>query len=247
MLTRFRYQTAQIIESLNPSSADGSIPQGLLIANDSDAKRCHMLVHQTGRMPSVGLGVTNWDASAFPTIRLDARGTHLRFDRILADVPCTGDGTMRKNADIWGSWQATQGPALHPLQHRILVRAMTLLKPGGRMVYSTCSFNPVENEAVVAAGLRSFPAGEFAIIPQGEDVLPHLKRRPGLSRWKIASQKPGTKELVWHDSAEAYQTYGEQWKKEQAGRKKVKGEGIKEIAETCWPPTGAETLGLEGA
>lgn len=52
-------QTAQIIEALNPHHTASS---GLLIANDSDFKRTHMLVHQTGRMPSKGLMVTNYDA-----------------------------------------------------------------------------------------------------------------------------------------------------------------------------------------
>jgi multisite-specific tRNA:(cytosine-C5)-methyltransferase len=54
-------QTAQIMEALNPHTAPTT---GLLIANDADAKRCHMLVHQTGRMPSIGLGVTCNDAGA---------------------------------------------------------------------------------------------------------------------------------------------------------------------------------------
>jgi len=52
-------KTAQIMEALNPHTAPTT---GLLIANDADAKRCHMLVHQTGRMPSIGLGVTCNDA-----------------------------------------------------------------------------------------------------------------------------------------------------------------------------------------
>ena len=55
-------QTAQMIESLNPHHTSST---GLLIANDSDYKRCHMLVHQTGRMPSKGLMVTNYDACKF--------------------------------------------------------------------------------------------------------------------------------------------------------------------------------------
>ena len=95
-----KLQTAQIIEALNPHHTDSS---GLLIANDADHKRTHMLVHQTGRMPSKGLVVTNLDASeslpaippmasdypptgAIPNISL-GDGETLQFDRILADVP----------------------------------------------------------------------------------------------------------------------------------------------------------------
>lgn len=121
-------QTAQIIEALNPHSiTEGST--GFLIANDSDYKRTHMLVHQTGRMPSVGLAVTNWDAcechacafrvtlkyssAMFPSIRLAGQSSPLGFDRILADVPCSGDGTLRKNAEIWAKWGCADGNSLH--------------------------------------------------------------------------------------------------------------------------------------
>ncbi|CAD6580732.1 MAG: hypothetical protein TREMPRED_002828, partial [Tremellales sp. Tagirdzhanova-0007] len=76
-------KTAQIMEALNPHHLSSS---GLLIANDSDYKRTHMLVHQTGRMPSKGLVVTNLDASALPHISI-GEGKTLQFDRILADVP----------------------------------------------------------------------------------------------------------------------------------------------------------------
>jgi 16S rRNA C967 or C1407 C5-methylase (RsmB/RsmF family) len=195
-------KTAQMMEALNHHA---TVTTGLLIANDADLKRCHMLVHQTGRMPSVGLGVTNNDASKIPTFKITpadgGKPTALLYDRILADVPCTGDGTLRKNLDIWKSWTPGNGASLHPLQLRILLRAMQLLKPGGRMVYSTCSFNPTENEAVVAAALKSDIAqGEFRIVPQPEGrVLPGLKRRRGLTQWRIYSQDEAGA-LVHHPS-----------------------------------------------
>ena len=74
----------------------------------------------------------------------------VQYDRILCDVPCSGDGTIRKAADIWRRWTPINGNGLHPLQLRIALQSASLLKVGGRMVYSTCSFNPVEDEAVVA-------------------------------------------------------------------------------------------------
>mgnify|MGYP002717765219 CR=1 FL=1 len=90
-------QTAQIIEALNPHDERST---GFLIANDSDYKRTHMLVHQTGRMPSRGLMITNLDAGMYrfphavrslmiayiPNIDLGG-GKKMQFDRILADVP----------------------------------------------------------------------------------------------------------------------------------------------------------------
>ena len=65
-------------------------------------------------------------------------------------MPCSGDGTLRKAPDIWRRWVASNGNGLHLLQLRIALQAAHQLRTGGRMVYSTCTFNPVEDEAVVA-------------------------------------------------------------------------------------------------
>jgi multisite-specific tRNA:(cytosine-C5)-methyltransferase len=72
------------------------------------------------------------------------------------------------------------------LQCRILQRAMRMLKPGGRLVYSTCSLNPVENEAVVAASLQAMP--DFSLVDVA-DRLPELSRRPGVAFWRVATDK----------------------------------------------------------
>lgn len=159
---------------------------GLLIANDADYKRCHMLIHQLKRLSSPNLIVTNHDATMYPSIKLP--GTHnryLKFDRILADVPCSGDGTCRKNPNLWQEWQPGNALGLFVVQVRILVRALQMLKPGGRVVYSTCSMNPVENEAVVSAAIeRCGGIGKVKLLPT-DDKLPKLKRKPGMSDWSI--------------------------------------------------------------
>jgi multisite-specific tRNA:(cytosine-C5)-methyltransferase len=184
-------KTSQLLESLHSSQSllESSIPPGLLIANDSDYKRTHLLIHQTARLPSPAFVVTNVDASIFPTLSLPPDDTaesprrknrHLLFDRILCDVPCSGDGTMRKNAGIWKRWNPMDGNGLHSLQLRILQRAMRMLRRGGKIVYSTCSLNPVENEAVVAEALRTIPGFELVEVSES---LPSLIRRPGLTKW----------------------------------------------------------------
>lgn len=79
------------------------------------------------------------------------------------------------------------------MQKSILHRGVDLLKPGGRLVYSTCSMNPVENEAIVADALRHFGPGKLQLIDVSEQ-LPLLKRRPGLRKWKVKDNKQAEKE-----------------------------------------------------
>lgn len=129
-------QTAQLLESMHATDIPSytTTPQGVLIANDSDHKRCHLLVHQMTRLGSPSLMVTNLDASIFPIIRVPPKepgeavhqmrvrrkrndgmegSGRLLFDRILCDVPCSGDGTMRKNLGIWKGWNGGDGNGLH--------------------------------------------------------------------------------------------------------------------------------------
>ena len=65
-------------------------------------------------------------------LALDASGC---FDRIICDVPCSGDGTTRKNPSVWHKWSAEFGLRLHPLQLQIAMRGAALLRVGGMMAY----------------------------------------------------------------------------------------------------------------
>ncbi|OAL06259.1 S-adenosyl-L-methionine-dependent methyltransferase [Phaeosphaeriaceae sp. SRC1lsM3a] len=168
--------------------SDDGRSTGLLIANDTDYKRAGMLVHQVKRLNFPNLIVTQHDASIFPSIELPSSGKakqYLKYDRILADVPCAGDGTARKNPNVWQKWTPKDGLGLHNLQLRILFRGLQMLKKGGRMVYSTCSMNPVENEAVVAAAVDACGGNSKVRLVDCSDLLPNLKRKPGLNVWKV--------------------------------------------------------------
>jgi 16S rRNA C967 or C1407 C5-methylase (RsmB/RsmF family) len=104
-----------------------------------------MLVHQCRRSYSPLLVITTHKGQMFPSIRPSASPADRRgcfFDRILCDVPCSGDGTLRKSPHIWPKWTTNSGVDLHPLQLMIARRGFELLKPGGLMVYSTCSMSP---------------------------------------------------------------------------------------------------------
>jgi 16S rRNA (cytosine967-C5)-methyltransferase len=89
-----------------------------------------------------------------------------KIDRVLVDVPCSGLGTLRRNPDL--KWrQSTAALAeLAPKQASILGNAARLVKPGGRLVYATCSMLDAENEAVVAAFLADHP--DFSLVPAGK-------------------------------------------------------------------------------
>lgn len=185
-------KTAQLIEMLH-ADMDVPFPEGFVIANDVDNKRCYLLVHQAKRLNSPCIMVVNHDASCIPTLEIDSNGKRdvLFYDRILCDVPCSGDGTMRKNIDVWKKWTTSNSLHLHGLQLRIAVRGVEQLAVGGRMVYSTCSLNPIEDEAVIAALLEK-SEGALELADCSAD-LPGLKWMPGVTSWKLM-----TKEGQWY-------------------------------------------------
>ncbi|XP_060134047.1 RNA cytosine C(5)-methyltransferase NSUN2 isoform X2 [Zootoca vivipara] len=180
-------KTAQLIEMLH-ADMNVPFPEGFVIANDVDNKRCYLLVHQAKRLNSPCIMVVNHDASSIPNLQITTNGKKeiLFYDRILCDVPCSGDGTMRKNIDVWKKWTTQNSLHLHGLQLRIATRGVEQLAEGGRMVYSTCSLNPVENEAVIASLLeKSEGALELADV---SSELPGLKRMPGVTQWKVMTK-----------------------------------------------------------
>lgn len=196
-------KTAQLIEMVH-SEEGSAFPEGFVIANDLDNNRCYMLVHQAKRLNSPIILITNHDASVLPnfaTTKPDGTKEHLKFDRILADVPCSGDGTMRKNPDIWCKWSPANGNNLHGIQFRIARRGLELLAVGGRMVYSTCSLNPIENEAVLH---RLLVETEDSVqLVDCRDLVPGLVCDPGISHWL-----PASKDLQYYES---WEDVPEQW------------------------------------
>ncbi|XP_047119299.1 tRNA (cytosine(34)-C(5))-methyltransferase [Schistocerca piceifrons] len=187
-------KTAQLIELLHSDSSD--LPDGFVIANDVDNNRCYMLVHQAKRLNSPCIIVTNHDSVVMPNLTItqkDGSKGILKYDRILCDVPCSGDGTMRKNPDIWVKWNAANGNNLHGIQFRILRRGVEMLAVGGRIVYSTCSLNPLENEAVLHR-LLSETDGAVELVDV-TNLLPGLVYSKGVSHWI-----PASRDLVGYQS-----------------------------------------------
>lgn len=103
---------------LCPNCYINDVPLIQVVANDLDVQRCNLLIHQTKRMCTANLIVTNHEAQHFPSCHFKGNHsidsemgivkeigiTQLQFDRVLCDVPCSGDGTLRKAPDIWRKW-----------------------------------------------------------------------------------------------------------------------------------------------
>jgi len=134
------------------------LPEAQIVATELHPHRATLLRRLA---PQQNVEVVTADALALPY------GPD--FDRVLADVPCSGTGTLARNPEI--KWKL-KPEDLHDLQARqvaILRAAMRHVAPGGRLVYSTCSLEPEENEQVIAAALTG--ASDFKIIPAKTELL----------------------------------------------------------------------------
>lgn len=174
-------KTSQLLEMLYGN--EKSLKKGCVIANDADYSRAQMLIHQINRSGTAGMAVINHPGQFLPEL-YTAKVNHIKqkfhFDKILCDVPCSGDGATRKLPIKWAKWHTSDGISLHPLQLAILMKSINQLKRGGLIVYSTCSLNPIENEAVLAGLLRK--------VGKGLDLLDihevyGVKGRRGMAHW----------------------------------------------------------------
>ncbi|CAE8634408.1 unnamed protein product [Polarella glacialis] len=186
-------KTMQVLEMMHGDLGEATAlpPRGLLVANDLKSWRLNRLRERARRQPAAPLLATCADARRYPNLFLVStkegqRRGRLRFDRVLCDVPCSGDGTVRKARGLLDHWTPRGGLAHHGDQLAILCRGMELLAPGGLLTYSTCAFNPVECEAVVAAGL-AWAKGSMEVV--AVDV-PGLRLQGGLTTWRVPAPAP---------------------------------------------------------
>lgn len=202
-------KTSQMLEIILSTSSEKKMINmtGGVVANDADPKRAFMLTHQLQRINTTGMLVINHEGQHIPTIRRDVgvnQDPKYYFDKVLADVPCSGDGAIRKLPTKWRGWSAKDGYSLHPVQIQLLERSLQLVKEGGLVLYSTCSLNPIENEAVVSEVLeranRENP-GSLELLDI-HDKYPGLVGRRGLAEWFVAVEKAEMKQHKAADSAD---------------------------------------------
>ncbi len=142
---------------------------GLLVANEPKRKRLPSLIGNLERC-----GVANTVLTGAPGAMM-ARTFHNYFDRVLLDAPCSGDGIVRKSETVLAHWSAEK--AVHRSHHQtgLLRAAFHMLRPGGTLVYSTCSLSLEENESVLTGLLRRY--GEKAeLLPIDGFAAPPLPR-----------------------------------------------------------------------
>lgn len=121
-----------------------ALPEGsMLVSNEPVRARANILAENICKWGCPGVIVTN----NYPK---DYARSGLMFDAILCDVPCSGEGMFRKDADAIGQWSIRNVENCQTLQREIVEQAWQCLKPGGLLVYSTCTFNAKENEDNVA-------------------------------------------------------------------------------------------------
>lgn len=143
--------------------------QGLIVCNEPVPSRAQILSRNVERM-----GIQNTLITCALPEQLSPRFPGY-FDKILVDAPCSGEGMFRKHPEARAEWQPASPAGCADRQLHILSHAAVMLKAGGRLVYSTCTFNDTENEGVVKAFLQAHP--EFTLQPF---LLPGLSQNNGM-------------------------------------------------------------------
>lgn len=144
--------------------------KAFITANDNSRPRLMKLQRNLER-----LGVHNVEFTLHDATRLTQKLTPESFDKILMDAPCSGEGMMTlDDKKGFESWSVAHIKRLQQLQKKLIVQAWQLLKPGGTLVYSTCTIAPEENEAVVDYLLRH---NETATIESLEHLGIQLQNR----------------------------------------------------------------------
>lgn len=145
--------------------------KGLLVANEISASRAKALLRNLELSGVTNALVTNETpkrlAGYFPEF----------FHKILVDAPCSGEGMFRKDPDVAKTWDEERPPYFGKLQQEIIQQAISMLKPGGLLMYSTCTFSPDENEGLISYVLEQFPEMELL------DMEDYPGFTPGNPRW----------------------------------------------------------------
>ena len=157
---------------------------GLIVANDSDAKRLAPLAANLTRLGVVNSVVTHMKGQQFNKFKE-------QFDKVLIDAPCSGTGTIRKSPKTIRIWNKNMLKKISNVQKELIRAAFNALKSGGVMVYSTCSLEPEENEAVVSWLLEQNDNASTE-----ETTLKGLKKSPAVTEFEGTAYHEGVKKTM---------------------------------------------------
>ena len=152
------------------SQLAAKVPQGVLFSNEIVPGRASVLLGNLERMGVKNAVVTSMDPDKLVHL------TGPVFDAVLVDAPCAGEGMFRKEAEAVRAWSPEHVAACAKRQRAILAAAQGAVKPGGQLVYSTCSFSPAENEENVDWFLSEYP--DFELV-EAHRLYPHTSLGEG--------------------------------------------------------------------
>lgn len=148
--------------------------QGFILANDKDLGRIIILNSNLEKTGTTNQLVTK-SRGEILCQKLEKQNT--KFDKILVDAPCSGEGTLRSSPKTFIIWNPNMIKKLSKIQKHLASSAIKVLKKGGELLYSTCTHAPEENEEVIQYLLDNYP---LEILP----IKLPLKCRRGLSEWR---------------------------------------------------------------
>ncbi|RRZ95942.1 16S rRNA (cytosine(1407)-C(5))-methyltransferase RsmF [Erwinia sp. 198] len=142
--------------------------KGALLANEYSASRVKVLHANISRCGVGNTAIAHFDGRVFGPALPET------FDAILLDAPCSGEGVIRKDADALRNWSPESTEAIAATQHDLIDSAFHALKPGGTLVYSTCTLNRSENQQVIAWLLARYP--DAVVIEPLDALFPDAER-----------------------------------------------------------------------
>jgi len=197
-------KTIQVLEIMSEKArAKNTLPSGVIIANELNDKRAGNMAHFFKAHFPINIVVTNNNAENLPVIEDE----NYRPNVVICDVPCSGDGTLRKNKMVRKKWKIDFGLENHFTQIKILDNAIRQCKNDGYIVYSTCAINPLENEAVVCYILEKYK-DEIELINCSKKLRDmKIKFREGLIKWKVCIDVDKDNNYIWKEKFSEVKNY----------------------------------------